>query len=110
VRSGQTELTKYDLTFDGSTTSTLDNYNTFSKVTKFVDKIDENSNTTLFGKKRNFSNDPLTDELVDESKPREELRRAANFSAFGGMIGLAFTIDNKLLKKKKQKNVPVNKL
>lgn len=110
VRSGQTELTRYDLTFDGTTTSTLGDYSTFSKVTKFVDKIDENSNTTLFGKKRNFNNEPVTDEYVDESKPREELRRAANFSAFGGMIGLAFTIDNKLLKKKKQKNVPVNKL
>ncbi len=109
VRSGQTALTRYDLTFDGETNSTLDEYKTFSKVTKFVDKLDENSNTTLFGKKRNYTNEPQTNEFVDESKPREELRRAANFSAFGGMIGLAFTIDNKLLKKKKNKQpVPVH--
>ncbi len=108
VRSGKTTLTKYLLTVDGETTDRMSEFTTFSKETKFVDKLDENSNTELFGKKRVPSNvtDPDLDVYVDESKPREELRRAANFSAFGGMIGFAFTIDNKMWKKK-QKPVPV---
>jgi hypothetical protein len=108
VRSGKTTLTQYLLTVDGQTEDRLKTFSTFSKETEFVDELNENSNTETFGKKRvplNVSN-PDPNEYVNEDRPRQELRRSANFSAFGGMIGFAFTINNKMWKKKKP--VPVH--
>jgi hypothetical protein len=108
VRSGKTTLTRYDLTFNGETSNLLTSYSTYSKETEFVDKLDENSNTTIFGKKR-ADNALPGEKTVDESAPRQELRRAANFSAFGFNIGLTFTINNWVWKKKKDKQpVPVH--
>ncbi|MCS6818937.1 MAG: outer membrane beta-barrel protein [Chitinophagales bacterium] len=109
VRSGKTTLTRYDLTFNGETSDLLPSYTTYSKVTSFVDKLDENSNTTVFGKKRAAANPQPGDKVVNEDAPREELRRAANFSAFGFNLGFTFTINNYLWKKKdKRKPLPLN--
>jgi hypothetical protein len=85
----------------------LENFSVFSTETVFVDELTENSNTLIFDKERNPTDIQDYDTYVNENKPREELRRAANFSAFGGMIGFAFTINNKMWKKK-QKPVPVS--
>jgi len=105
VRSGTTTLTRYDLIFDGfEPVDQLPSFTTFSKVTTFVDKLDETNNTQAFGKSR--VKEKNKESYVEEDKPREELRRAANFSAFGGLIGLSFNIHNSMLKKKK-KPVPV---
>lgn len=106
VRSGTTTITKYNLTFNGETNDMIPTYSTFSKVTEFVDRLDENSNTTAFGKTRKV---PNSTNNVNEDAPRQELRRAANFSAFSFNVGLTFTIDNKLLKKKKNRQpMPVH--
>lgn len=104
VRTGGTEIKKYELTYKGSTEDMLPAYSTFSRKTKFVDELNENSNTVAYGKKRGS----VGENTVDEDKPREELRRAANFSAFGLNVGLTFRIDNKLFKKKNRQPVPVH--
>lgn len=123
VRSAKTTLEKYQIEsenanvnnllkaihgndFDGNILASK-NTTTFSKEVVFVDKLDENSNTTDFGKERDLDPNNVVANPVDEDSPREELRRAANFSAFGFAIGFAFTINNKMWKKK-QKPVPVS--
>lgn len=97
----------YGSDFDGDVLASP-NITTFSKETEFVDELNENSNTTIFGKQRKATALP-DDKTVDEDKPRQELRRTANFSAFGFTFGLAFTINNTAWKKKKDKQpVPVH--
>lgn len=108
VRIGENSLKRYDLTFNGETTDMLPTFTTYSSTTEFVDRLDENSNTTIYGKKRKNMAQP-GDKVVDEDKPRQVLRSAANFSSFGFNVGLTFTISNTVWKKKKNKQfVPVH--
>ncbi|HRP39179.1 MAG TPA: outer membrane beta-barrel protein [Chitinophagales bacterium] len=108
VRIGENSLKRYDLTFKGETSDWLPTFSKYSSATEFVDKLDENSNTTIYGKKRKYLAQP-GDKVVDEDKPRQVLRSAANFSAFGFNVGLTFTINNTAWKKKKNKQfVPVH--
>ncbi|MCW3128085.1 MAG: hypothetical protein JWO03_3743 [Bacteroidetes bacterium] len=91
VRAKESTLTKYDLNGQDFTK----NFTTYSLVTNFVDKIDNNSNTTELGTKtRDQTSTTLS--KTDESKPRDVLRQVANLSAFGFSVGITFNMSKKI--------------
>lgn len=95
VRPQKATIQKYDLTINGATQNSLAGLTKYSTVTEFVDKIDENSNTERFGKGRIASPVPGK-QYVDEDKPRQALRTAANFSAIGFNVGIVINMSKKI--------------
>jgi len=95
VRTQKSTVNKYDLTIDGTTQNVLTSLSTYSTITEFVDRLDENSNTERFGK-GTIANPSPGKPFVDENKPRQTLRTAANFSAIGFNIGLVFNMSKKI--------------
>jgi len=104
VRPKTSTLTKYNLNISGTDNDMLATLSKFSTVTEFVDKLDVNSNTVVFGKERVGSTPPVAGHnYVDETKAREELRTSANFGAIGFNVGVVINMSKTIfagLKKK----------
>jgi hypothetical protein len=99
VKPQNSTIEKYVLVNDGVENDRLSGsspLSVYSTQTEFVNKLDENSNTTKFGKGRKSTNDPSCVNCVDESKPRQELRTSANFSTIGFNIGITFNLSKKI--------------
>jgi hypothetical protein len=98
VRPQKSTIEEYIQVINGDEQDLINGENplkTYSIQTEFVNKLDENSNTTKFEKERIAIN-PSCVNCVDESKPRQELRTSANFSTIGFNIAITFNLSKKI--------------
>ena len=91
VKAKESTLTKYNL--NGK--DIAGNFSTYSLVTNFVDKLDNNSNSTELGVKTRDQTS-TTQPHTDETKPRDALREVANLGSFGFSVGVTFNMSKKI--------------
>jgi hypothetical protein len=99
VKAKQSTLTAYTLDIAGQKqTNLLPTLSTYSIVTNFVDQLNPNSNTTLFGKQRATGNPSLsgTPGYVNENQGQDQLRQVANLGAFGFTVGVTINMSKKI--------------